>query len=188
MGASEITHAGIEEFDLDKSSFVHLRNKFPVIGKFWLPPELLPLVRERIAWTEKRWKDQNPNRLAMLTRQGQMLVNTKAGSDSIAQAWTTLRTLIATGGIEMRTTTFYDCRRFCGHYFKMEGGTDMGQTALSHTEKTILGKNYATGAKSRNYAVFIAAQKSLHELMTAANVFVPIEVKKTVKAKKKRAA
>ena len=34
------------EFDLDAGTLLHYRNKTKIEGRFWLPPELVELLRE----------------------------------------------------------------------------------------------------------------------------------------------
>ncbi len=105
------------------------RNKTGVYGRWWVPPELAVLVRERLEKTPESYKE-NPLQLAFLTGHSQPLVHfAKAGkrtrSDAVAQFW-------------VKTVRLVECYGVRYHSFKYLRKT------LAQQVRDRLGVEYAT--------------------------------------------
>jgi hypothetical protein len=125
-----------EEFNLDDGTLDHFRNKSHVEGRFWLPPELVSLLR--VEFAKHRRKP-----LAFYTEDGNPLVWFKDGklaSDAVRLSWDRLRVKAKLP----RAPSFKYLRKFAGDYATRHGGEAMGQIALSHARNSVLAKNYTT--------------------------------------------
>lgn len=153
------------EFDLDAAKLEHIRNKTRVRGTYWLPPELVTLLR-----TEFGRRADDP--LAFRTSDGNPLVTFKDGrqtSDAVRQAWDDLRDQAALPD----ALPFKFLRKFLGDWMTRRGGEELGQIALSHSRQTVLARNYTT---SRAFDRFHEMQREMHKELFAADVFnLPID-------------
>lgn len=161
-GATQQELAVLEkiEFNLDESTLTHFRNKTKVKGMYWLPPELVALLRPQFA---KRSKDA----LAFRTADGQRLVTFKDGrqtSDAVRQMWDDLR-----DEAELPAAlTFKYLRKYLADWMVTNGGEAMGQVALSHARHTVIAKKYTT---AREFAAFHALQKKMYGELKKAGMF-----------------
>jgi hypothetical protein len=148
------------EFDLDAGTLDHYRNKTSIRGLFWLPPELVKLLRAEFK--------QHPSKpLAFYTREGNALVTfegDKKLSDSVLLLWNRLR-------IKAEFTEalpFKYLRKFAGDYATRAGGEALGQAMLSHAPTSVLGKHYSS---ARDFDALQVAQRQMHAEFTAAGMF-----------------
>lgn len=160
QGQSELSTVRRDELDLDAATFTHRRNKTSQKGVYWLPPELVTLLREHF-----REHPHDPEGLAFRTRQGQPLVTST--SDAVQQAWNDWR---VRAKIDRPGLGFYSLRRFFGDYATRVGGDAVGDAALAHTAKSVRGKHYSG---YRNFEAVRRAGEQLHSSLTAAGLFVP---------------
>jgi integrase len=179
-GATQQELAVLEksEFDLEAGALHHFRNKTKVEGRYWLPPELVMLLK---ADWEKRAKDA----LAFRTADGNALVTFKDGkqtSDAVRQMWDDLREEAE----RPDALSFKYLRKYLADWTTRAGGEAMGQIALSHSRKTVLAKNYTS---ARDFEAFNELQRKMHAEFTAAGMFtVPVKAEKAKDAKPARAA
>jgi hypothetical protein len=161
------------EFDLDAGTLHHFRNKTAVEGRFWLPPELVALLKADFA---KRPGDP----LAFRTEDGNALVTFKDGrqtSDAVRQAWDDLRENAEVPD----TLSFKYLRKFLGNWMKRNGGESIGQVALSQRPNTVLSKHYTS---ARDFEQFNELQRKMHAELKAAGMFDVSNVRKMPKANK----
>lgn len=161
------------EFDFDAGTLTHHRNKTGVKGVYWLPPELVTLLKADFA---KRPNDP----LAYRTAEGNALVTFIDGrqtSDAVRQSWDDLRDAAEIPD----ALSFKYLRKYLADWMTEHAGEEMGQTALSHAPQTVLGRNYTD---ARPYARFNKLQKQMHREFTAAGMF---QVRVTKEQKKKAA-
>lgn len=148
------------EFDLDAATLHHFRHKTRVEGRFWLPPELVELLRKRFA---KRKRDK----LAFRTPEGNALVTFKNGrkaADAVRRSWDELREQPELAD----ALSFKYLRKFLADWMTRNGGDEMGQIALSHSRKTVLAKNYTT---ARQFQKFSLLQQQMYRELGEAKVF-----------------
>jgi integrase len=148
------------EFDLDAATLTHYRNKTAVEGCFWLPPELVLMLR-------KQW-EKKPGTLAFISRDNRPLVGFAGGkkSDAVRVAWHKLR--IAAGLPD--SLPFKYLRKYAADYAMKSGGEAMGQTALSHSRTTVIAKHYTS---ARDFEKFHQIQRQMHADLTSAGLFTP---------------
>jgi hypothetical protein len=169
-GATQQELAVLEksEFDLEAGALHHFRNTTKVEGRYWLPPELVTLLK--VDW-EKRAKDA----LAFRTADGNSLVTFKDGkqtSDAVRQMWDDLREEAE----RLDALSFKYLRKYLADWTTRAGGEAMGQIALSHSRKTVLAKNYTS---ARDFEAFNELQRKMHAEFTAAGMFtVPVKAEK----------
>lgn len=159
------------EFDLEASMLHHFRNKTHVEGKFWLPPELVSLLKTS-------FKHRKSDTLAFRTCEGNPLVTYRDGrkvSDAVRQSWDDLR---ENAGIP-KALTFKYLRKFLADWMTRNGGETIGQIALSHANHTILSKHYTT---VRDFPKFNALQKQMHTELLAAGVLGDVPLRLAVAA------
>jgi integrase len=149
-----------EEFDLDAGTLTHFRNKTHIEGRFWLPPELVVLLRTEFA--------KHPRKpLAFYTEERNPVVWFKDGKlacDAVRLSWDRLR-------IKAKLPTalsFKFLRKFTGDYVTRYGGESLGQIALSHASTTVLAKNYTS---TRDFDTFNEIQRRMHEAFKVAGMF-----------------
>lgn len=148
------------EFDLDAGTLRHFRNKTRVEGRFWLPPELVTLLRAE--FEEHRTKP-----LTFYTAQGGPLVTYRDGklvSDSVRQMWDDLR---ETAGLP-DALPFKYLRKYVADWMTRRGGDAMGQVALSHSRQSVLAKNYTS---ARDFEAFNGLQVEMHSEFVSAGMF-----------------
>ena len=149
-----------DEFDLDAGVLSHFRNKTGVEGRFWLPPELVTLLR-----VEFRKHRKMP--LAFYTTHKSPLVTFKDGklaSDAVRQMWDDLRVKAEVPD----ALSFKFVRKFAGDWMLRHGGEAMGQVALSHAPTTVLARHYSS---SRDFDTFNGLQRQMHAEFVAAGMF-----------------
>lgn len=149
-----------DEFDLDAATLTHHRNKTRVLGRYWLPPELVALLHADFV---KRPGDP----LAFRTGDGNSLVTFKDGrqvSDAVRQTWDDLR---EAAGLP-DALSFKYLRKYLADWMTRNGGEAMGQVALSHSRQTVLAKNYTS---SRDFDAFNDLQRRMYDEMNAAGLF-----------------
>ena len=165
QGQKELSVTRRAEFDLDSATFRHRRNKTGIGATYWLPPELVDLLRRQLRLTPK-----NERGLAFLNAEGKPLivedeVQGRVVSDAVRQAFVAMK---EAAGIT-RPFGYYICRKFLAKWAKDNGGIELAQTALAQSSGTILEKHY--DRQRRNFAPLHAIQRKLHEELTAAGVF-----------------
>ncbi|MGB7157380.1 MAG: site-specific integrase [Tepidisphaeraceae bacterium] len=154
------------EFDLKAGALRHWRNKTKVEGRFWLPPELITLLKAE-------FKKHRKHPLAFYTAQGSPLVTYASGklvSDAVRQMWLDLRVKAEVPD----ALSFKYLRKFVADFMVRHGGEAMGQIALSHAPTTMLAKNYTT---ARDFDAFNALQRRMHAEFIAAGMFEKDESK-----------
>ncbi|HEV7301635.1 MAG TPA: site-specific integrase [Tepidisphaeraceae bacterium] len=148
------------EFDLQAGVLHHWRNKTKIEGRFWLPPELILLLKEEFKKHRKR-------PLAFYTAHGFSLVtylNGKLVSDAVRQMWVDLR-------VKAQVPTalsFKYLRKFVADFMVRHGGEAIGQIALSHAPTSILAKNYT---RARDFGAFNELQRQMYAEFTSAGMF-----------------
>jgi hypothetical protein len=158
QGQSELACTRRDEFDLNAATFTHRRNKTGQRGVYWLPDELVKLLRAYFKAVKP-----NDDNLAFFTRERSALVTEK--SDSVRQMFDDLRTRAE---IERDGVTFYACRRFLADRAARKGGDSLRDTALAHSAKTVGGKHYSN---FRDFAALRGVSEALHAELTAAGMF-----------------
>ena len=133
LGQTELSVTRRDEFDLEGSRFTHRRNKTGQRGEYWLPPELVQLLRNH--FHEVKAVEGN---LAFYTREGLPLVT--RNSDSVRQFFEDLR---KKAGVTRPHMTFYAFRRFLGDRAKRRGGTELRDAALAHAGNTVGDRHYS---------------------------------------------
>jgi integrase len=132
MGQTELAVTRREEFELDAALFKHRRNKTSKSRQWWLPYELVTLLRDYFK------KVQPTDGLAFRTRERRPLVT--QDSDSVRQWFDGVR---KTAGITRAGVTFYAFRRFLGDRAKRKGGSELRDAALAHAGHTVGDKHYS---------------------------------------------
>jgi integrase len=148
------------EFDLNTGTLRHWRSKTKVEGRFWLPPELVTLLK-----TEFRKHRKRP--LAFYTAQGSPLVTYKEGklvSDAIRQMWLDLRIKAKVPN----ALSFKFIRKWVADWMLRNGGEEMGQIALSHAPTSMLTRHYTS---TRDFEKFNGLQRLMYEELTATGMF-----------------
>ncbi len=115
------------EFDLDRSELIHFRNKTKIEGRFWLPPELVDLVK-------KQFQRDPGDAVAFRTSEGRALVTFRDGrevSDAVRQTWDDLR---RAAGVP-NALSFKYLRKFLGDWMMRHAGESLAQVALSHVHR-----------------------------------------------------
>lgn len=159
LGQTELSTARRDEFNLDTATFTHRRNKTGQQGVYWLPPELVALLRKYF----KEQPEDPSTGLAFRTLQGRALVTD--ASDAVRQAWDDWRDrakLVRPG------LGFYSLRRFFGDYATRNGGDAVGDAALAHTAKSVRGRHYSG---YRDFARVWEVSRRLHAELKSAGVF-----------------
>jgi integrase len=145
------------EFDLSRATLHHYRNKTRVEGRYWLPPELITLLRQH-------FKNHRAKRLAFYTRQKRPLVHKGGSVDAIGQFWPDLRRRAEVPN----ALSFRFLRKFLADYMVKNGNESIGQVALAHSSRTILGRHYSS---HRDFETFHRLQQKMHAEMVAAGIF-----------------
>lgn len=166
LGQMELASIRREEFDLDRATLTHRRNKTGVQGVYWLPPELVTILRK--LFEGPRPEDGG---LAFCTRKGQPIVTRE--SDAVRQAFDDWRQRCVDEGkpVGLRVT-FYGLRRFFGDYATRIRGESVGDAALAHTAKTVRGRHYSG---YRDFQRVREAGEKLHAELKAAGMFEPLD-------------
>jgi integrase len=168
LGQLELSTIRREEFDLDAAMLTHRRNKTSVQGVYWLPLELVTLLREQFKDSKIKGDE-----LVFRTRKSQPIVT--RGSDAVRQAFDDWRENCRKSGNKVRDSiTFYSLRRFWGDWCTRFGGESVGDAALAHTAKSVLGKHYSG---FRRFDEVKEAGMKLHAELTAAGMFKAVEPK-----------
>ncbi len=172
-GGTQIELASLTkaEFGLDAGILHHWRNKTKIEGRFWLPPELVTLLR-----TEFKKHPKSP--LAFYTEEGNPLVTFDGDnrtSDAVQQSWTRQR---ENAGLP-EALPFKYLRKFTGDYATRHGGEALGQVALSHAPTSVLAKSYTS---ARDFDGFNQIQKQMYTELKAAGMF-KVAAKNTKQAK-----
>lgn len=165
------------EFDLAAGMIRHFRNKTKVEGRYWLPPELVKLLRKTFAKLPG-------DALAFRTNDGNALVTFKDGrqtSDAVRQMWDDLRDSADLPD----ALSFKYLRKFLADWMTRNGGEDFGQIALSHKRQTVLAKNYTT---AQDFEGFNELQRQMHRELKMAKMFQPATKQKIKDAKRDRLA
>ena len=133
MGQTELRWCRRDEFDLAAAKFTHRRNKTGQKGSWYLPPELVTLLREY-------FKDVKPlaDGSAFSTREGHPLVTET--SDSVRQWFEDVR---KEAELKRPGVTFYALRRFFGDRAKRKGGVELRDAALAHAGHSVGDKHYS---------------------------------------------
>jgi integrase len=168
------------EIDLDNATITHIRHKTKVRGTYWIPPELVTLLRAEF--------DARPDdALVWRTAEGRPLVSygdNGQTSDAVRQMWDDLREKA-----EVPTALpFKHLRKYLADFCTAHGGEEMGQVAMAHSRQTVLSRNYST---ARPFEKFHALQKQMHAHLTAGKFFEPLDeqnTKKKAKGKKAKQA
>ncbi len=169
-GATQQELAVMEQgdFDLDAATLIHVRHKTKVRGEFWLPPELVALLRDTFAC-----RAHDP--LAFRTRDGSALLTFRDGkllSDAVKQSWNDLREKAEVPD----ALSFKYLRKFSADWMVRNDGDEMGQVMLSHARHSVLAKSYS---KSRAFERFHTLQKKMYSELERAGMFkVPPEKEK----------
>lgn len=158
QGQTELRWTRRDEFDLATQTFAHRRNKTGQPGRFWLPSELVALLKGYFAEVEPIEEG-----LAFSTREGRPLVTAK--SDAVCQMFDDVR---KAAGITRKGVTFYACRRFLGDRAKRAGGSDLQRAALAHAAIGMGEKHYSN---FRDFDAVKRVAQTLHEDMKAAGCF-----------------
>ncbi len=148
------------EFDLNAAQLHHFRNKTKIEGRFWLPKELIGLLRQS-------FKKHSDKPLAFYTTTGSPLVSYRDGrmcSDAVRQSWDDLRTRAKLPD----ALPFKYLRKFLADWMTRHGGVEMGQLALSHKPMTILEKHYSD---AKDFDRFHNLQRQMHEELKGAGMF-----------------
>jgi hypothetical protein len=155
QGQTELSVSRRDEFDLDGERYVHRRNKTGVKGKYWLPPELVTLLR-------KLWRGDKKDDLAFRTAKGGELVTET--SDAVRQAFDDWR---QRAEITRPGVTFYSLRRKGGDLAKRVGGPALQQVWLSHADYAV-GKHYSG---FRPFAEVRRVGRKLYRLLVKQGLF-----------------
>lgn len=158
MGQSELSCTRREEFDLDAGTFCHRRGKTGQRGQWYLPPELVAMLREYFNKVKPI-----AGGLAFSTREGQPLVT--AASDSVRQWFDDVR---AAAGITRAGVSFYAFRRYLGDRAKRFGGTDLRDAALAHAPKSVGDRHYSN---HRDFGKVEELGRQLSAELKAAEIF-----------------
>ena len=158
QGQSELACTRRDEIDLGRATFTHRRNKTGQKGVYWLPPELVKMLR-----TYFGNRPGAADELAFRTREGEPLVTPR--SDSVRQAWDDWRARAKVGSPGIG---FYGLRRFFGDYATRKGGDAAGDAALAHTPKSVRTKHYSG---FRDFDAVGRIGRELHAELKAAGLF-----------------
>jgi hypothetical protein len=157
MGQTELAVTRRDEFDLDVGLFKHRRNKTSQAGQWWLPAELITLIREYFNDVE------SSDGLAFKTRENRPLVTEE--SDSVRQWFDDVRDAAK---ITRAGVSFYAFRRFLGDRAKRKGGTELRDAALAHAGRNVGDKHYSN---FRDYAKVEELGRELYLELKAGQVF-----------------
>jgi integrase len=160
LGQKEISSLRRDEFDLDAGTLRHRRSKTSQLGVFWLPPELVALVRGYFDTVPT-----DAENTAFFTSDGCKLVN--GTSNAITQAWTNIVDRVnkqdGAQRVEKGVQGFYHLRKFAADYAMRHGGAEVRDTLLAHAPNDIGGKHYSN---SRSFERVMEVGKAMHaELM-----------------------
>ena len=161
LGATqfELTVLERDEINLDTQIVHHIRHKTSIDGKFWIPLELVGMLRT--AWSKV------DSLLAFTSRDGKPLVHFENGKvDAVRLGWRRLR--IAAGLPDALPCKYL--RKLAADYALKAGGEAMGQIALSHSRNTVMAKCYTS---ARDFEKFHEIQQQMHRDLTAAGFFKP---------------
>lgn len=161
------------EFDLNAGLLTHFRNKTHIEGRFWLPAELVKLLRAE-------FKSRPGDTLAFRTEDGNPLVSFKGPkkvSDAVRLSWDRLRDRAEVPD----ALSFKYLRKYIADWMTRKAGDTMGQVALSHARQTVLAKNYTT---ARDFDTFNRLQQEMYAEMKAARFFEKL-TKEEIEAERK---
>src|SRR6266850_1860253 len=161
------------EFDLSHNTLHHFRNKTGVEGRFWLPDELVRLLRNQFK--------KAPDELAFRGADGNPLVMYKGNrqtSDTVRQLWDDLRHRAKTPD----ALSFKFLRKYLADFCMRHGGEAMGMVAMAHAPQTVLSKNYT---KARQFDSFNELQRRMYSELKAAGFFTVKSQSSTAQITKK---
>jgi integrase len=164
LGQREIASLRRDEFDLAAGILTHRRSKTGQLGKFWLPPEAVKLIRRY--FREVRTDKENT---AFFTAEGSRLVTDS--SDAVRQAWTDIvdRVNEEKGKkIEKLVQGFYALRKFAADYAMQHGGPIVRDTFLAHAPESVGAKHYSN---TRDFKPVFAVGQALHAELKATGAF-----------------
>ena len=148
QGQTELSHARRGEFDLDGGRFRHRRNKTGQLGEYWLPPELVAMLRDYFAAVPTDRDDT-----AFFTSDRRRLVTDT--SDAVRQAFEDWRDRAK---VRRQGVSFYACRRLLGDRAKRAGGKELRDAALAHAGSDVGDVSYS------NYRDFEAVERVARQL------------------------
>lgn len=157
QGQSELSCAMRREFDLKRGRFTHRRNKTGQQGEYWLPPELVKLLKE---YFERVPTDRDDT--AFFTASGGRLVSET--SDAVRQAFDDWR---IRAKINRRGISFYACRRLLGDLAKRAGGKELRTAALAHAGSDVGDRHYSN---YRDFGKLQRVARKLHQDLKAAGM------------------
>jgi integrase len=166
LGQKEIATLRRDEFDLDAGVLTHRRSKTGQLGKFWLPPEAVKIVRRY--FRDVRTDKENT---AFFTGDGSKLVTDS--SDAVRQAWTDIVNRVNKEDgpkIAKGMQGFYALRKFAADYAMRTAGPVVRDTFLAHAPESVGAKHYSN---SRNFDDVFAVGKALHAELVAKGMFKP---------------
>lgn len=181
LGQREIASLRREEFDLSAGTLTHRRSKTGQLGKFWLPPEAVTMIRRY--FRENRADKEGT---AFLTADRSKLVTDT--SDAVRQAWTDIVNRVNKEGgpkIEKGMQGFYHLRKFAADYAMRSGGPVVRDAFLAHAPESVGAKHYSN---ARDFEAVFAVGKALHRELTAAGMFAKEEPRKQTGRRKKAVA
>jgi hypothetical protein len=155
QGQTELSCAMRGEFDLEAGRFRHRRNKTGQLGEYWLPPELVAMLREYFAAVAS-----DRDGTAFFTADGRKLVTDT--SDAVRQAFDDWRERARRG------VSFYACRRLLGDLAKRAGGKELRDAALSHTGSDVGDVSYSN---FRDFEALARVARRLHTAVSEAGLF-----------------
>lgn len=181
LGQREIASLRRDEFDLTTGILTHRRSKTGQLGKFWLPPEAVTLIKRYF-----REVTADGDNIAFYTAGGSVLVTDN--SDAVRQAWTDIvdRVNKEEGPkIEKRMQGFYALRKFAADYAMRKGGPVVRDTFLAHAPESVGAKHYSN---SRNFDEVFAVGTALHAELLTKEMFKAPAKQEQVKEKQRQKA
>lgn len=173
LGQKEIASLRRDEFHLTSGTLTHRRSKTGQLGKFWLPPEAVTLIR---GYFRKVRTDKGNT--AFFTADGSLLVTDS--SDAVRQAWTDIVDRVNKEDgkkIEKCVQGFYALRKFAADFAMRQGGPVVRDTFLAHAPESIGAKHYSN---TRDFDCVFQVGRTLYAQMKAAGAFDITQPKKEV--------
>lgn len=162
QGQKELAVTRRDEFNLDRNKFVHNRNKTGVRGAYYIPDELVKLIRTY--WSEVPADEDDS---AFLSEHGLKQLITDTG-DSVRQWFTKLRDKVRArdSSLVRENFTFYAFRRvLCNYPDVIAAG--LTEIALSQTHKDVGRKKYNPNRDSEFDRLWPISQKMAKEMRKA---------------------
>ena len=159
LGQEEISSLRRDEFELSAGMLTHRRSKTGQLGRYWLSPEVVTLIKDYFASTPT-----DADGTAFFTADGSKLVS--GTSDAVRQAWTDIVERV--DGIDKDQQGFYHLRKFTADYAMRKGGQEVRDAVLAHTPTSVGGKHYSN---ARNYESVFQVQRDLYEDLKAGGYF-----------------